>query len=144
MFKKFIIITILLFATPVFAGHSVNYSNKAQFLQNNAYRIGTYVFIDGSCIYCRMQSAIMVNLLKTYGIHSLLISSNYCPSVLKTPCTVNTYLYHKFHITYHPVIIMIYRQDNNKPIFHQIGIGVTKLNTLTNRMYYYANQFQKQ
>ncbi len=140
--RNLFIVILLLFA--VIPAYAKNFNNqKTQFLRNNAYRIGTYVFVDGNCIYCRMQSVIMNNLLHDYGIHTLLVSENYCPSLFKLPCVINLSLFHQFHIIYHPVIIMIYKRNNGKPVFHQVGLGVTKLGKLTNRIYYYAKQYQQ-
>jgi len=130
--RKFLFIfTIMLFTVNSYAG-------QADFLRKHADRIGLYFFYDADCEYCHMQLPIVERLKRIYGISALIVSENGCPVTKDIQCSNHPELFTKFHVIYHPVIIMVYRSRSGKPIFHQIGIGLTDFNTLSSRIYYYA------
>ncbi len=132
--------SLFIFAIILFASNS--YAGRTNFLINHADKIGLYFFYDAACEYCHMQLPIVEQLHKAYGISVLIISENGCPTAKDLPCSDHPELFTKFHVIYHPVIIMVYRGQSGKPIFHQIGIGLTDFNTLTSRIYYYTKHRQ--
>ncbi len=133
--KSLFVFIIILFAVN-------SYADQADFLRNHADRIGLYFFYDNDCEYCHMQLPIVKQLKEIYGISTLIISENGCPVTKYLQCSTDPGLFAKFNVIYYPVIIMVYRSHSGKPLFHQIGIGVTNFNTLSSRIYYYAKHHQ--
>lgn len=104
-------------------------------------KAGLIFFVSNECPYCHEQGKIIEFLRADYGMTIKTVSSNACGPAFGD-CVVEPFFFEKFQVTSTPTLIAVFRDDQDRPVFQPISVGIVTLDDIVNRLVFYY-EYQK-